>query len=130
MSERRFEKRHELYKALINESPMGEYGSDYQKESLKASMEQAYRLLKSPEASTFNIKDEPEESYKIYNTGKDRKSTRLNSSHVAISYAVFTLKKKIYARNSTASDKPVTPSIASAIATTREAEEILTTGMS
>src|SRR5690625_5402966 len=28
------------------------------------------------------------------NGGKDRKSTRLNSSHVAISYAVFCLKKK------------------------------------
>src|SRR5437870_8985284 len=28
------------------------------------------------------------------NRGKDRKSTRLNSSHVAISYAVFCLKKK------------------------------------
>src|SRR5690554_7392964 len=27
--------------------------------------------------------------------GKDRKSTRLNSSHVRISYAVFCLKKKI-----------------------------------
>src|SRR5690625_3446149 len=27
-------------------------------------------------------------------TDKDRKSTRLNSSHVAISYAVFCLKKK------------------------------------
>src|SRR5439155_10056039 len=27
---------------------------------------------------------------------KDRKSTRLNSSHVAISYAVFCLKKKKY----------------------------------
>src|SRR5690625_6817378 len=27
-------------------------------------------------------------------TEKDRKSTRLNSSHVAISYAVFCLKKK------------------------------------
>src|SRR5437870_6735920 len=26
----------------------------------------------------------------------DRKSTRLNSSHVAISYAVFCLKKKMY----------------------------------
>src|SRR5690625_5629327 len=30
---------------------------------------------------------------------KDRKSTRLNSSHVAISYAVFCLKKKIYNEN-------------------------------
>src|SRR5207253_7749140 len=28
-------------------------------------------------------------------SGPDRKSTRLNSSHVAISYAVFCLKKKI-----------------------------------
>src|SRR5690625_6040778 len=27
---------------------------------------------------------------------RDRKSTRLNSSHVAISYAVFCLKKKTY----------------------------------
>src|SRR5690625_5318386 len=30
-----------------------------------------------------------------YEAGLDRKSTRLNSSHVAISYAVFCLKKKI-----------------------------------
>src|SRR5690625_5582354 len=29
-----------------------------------------------------------------YNRRADRKSTRLNSSHVAISYAVFCLKKK------------------------------------
>src|SRR5699024_12557836 len=31
--------------------------------------------------------------------GSDRKSTRLNSSHVSISYAVFCLKKKTYSRN-------------------------------
>src|SRR5690625_6822110 len=31
---------------------------------------------------------------KMISEGKDRKSTRLNSSHVAISYAVFCLKKK------------------------------------
>src|SRR5690349_23797738 len=30
----------------------------------------------------------------VYFTKKDRKSTRLNSSHVEISYAVFCLKKK------------------------------------
>src|SRR5438034_3801871 len=30
--------------------------------------------------------------------GKDRKSTRLNSSHTVISYAVFCLKKKIISR--------------------------------
>src|SRR5690625_6957648 len=32
---------------------------------------------------------------------KDRKSTRLNSSHVAISYAVFCLKKKIVGSSTT-----------------------------
>src|SRR5699024_11492052 len=31
----------------------------------------------------------------IYARKRDRKSTRLNSSHVSISYAVFCLKKKI-----------------------------------
>src|SRR5690625_5716548 len=30
----------------------------------------------------------------LYTSPQDRKSTRLNSSHVAISYAVFCLKKK------------------------------------
>src|SRR5690625_5556712 len=34
------------------------------------------------------------EGYAKAKTQKDRKSTRLNSSHVAISYAVFCLKKK------------------------------------
>src|SRR5262245_64372531 len=30
----------------------------------------------------------------VFNLGRDRKSTRLNSSHLGISYAVFCLKKK------------------------------------
>src|SRR5438874_9068030 len=33
--------------------------------------------------------------------GRDRKSTRLNSSHVEISYAVFCLKKKKKKKNNT-----------------------------
>src|SRR5699024_11713594 len=37
---------------------------------------------------------------KLKDTARDRKSTRLNSSHVSISYAVFCLKKKMYIRNS------------------------------
>src|SRR5699024_12796194 len=36
----------------------------------------------------------PYTSWYVHNTG-DRKSTRLNSSHVSISYAVFCVKKKI-----------------------------------
>src|SRR5690625_5908854 len=35
------------------------------------------------------------DQFKNINDSLDRKSTRLNSSHVAISYAVFCLKKKI-----------------------------------
>src|SRR3712207_8906010 len=38
-----------------------------------------------------------------YAVGRDRKSTRLNSSHANISYAVFCLKKK--QRNSSTPDK-------------------------
>src|SRR2546427_4615809 len=34
-------------------------------------------------------------SHPSFNTSRDRKSTRLNSSHSQISYAVFCLKKKI-----------------------------------
>src|SRR5690625_5601400 len=39
------------------------------------------------------------------NQQEDRKSTRLNSSHVAISYAVFCLKKKKKKKNITTSQK-------------------------
>lgn len=70
MSTKRFEARNELYERLVQESAMGEYGSDYQKESLKRSMEQAYRLLKSPEAQAFDLSKEPKEKYDVYNTGK------------------------------------------------------------
>src|SRR5439155_25783860 len=36
----------------------------------------------------------PNTSSSVHSMNPDRKSTRLNSSHVAISYAVFCLKKK------------------------------------
>lgn len=70
MSTKRFESRNQLYNDLISKSPMGEYGSDYQKESLRRSMEQAYRLLNSPEAKAFDLSQEPKESYDKYNTGR------------------------------------------------------------
>ena len=66
----RFEKRNQLYNDLMNQGPLGELGSDYQKESMKRSMEQAYILLKSPEATAFDLSKEPKENYDIYNTGK------------------------------------------------------------
>ncbi|OYZ58442.1 MAG: hypothetical protein B7Y19_01985, partial [Sphingobacteriales bacterium 24-40-4] len=70
MSSSRFETRNQLYNDLISKGAMGEFGSDYQKESLRRSMEQAYMLLKSPEAAAFDLSKEPKESYDIYNTGK------------------------------------------------------------
>lgn len=70
MSFERFERRNQVYNELISEGPFGEFGSDYQKESLRRAMEQSYMLLKSPEAKAFDLNDEPKESYDIYNTGK------------------------------------------------------------
>src|SRR5437660_8968970 len=42
----------------------------------------------------FNIANGTIARFRILLVNRDRKSTRLNSSHVAISYAVFCLKKK------------------------------------
>lgn len=70
MNTTRFEKRNQLYNELISQSALGEFGSDYHKESMRRSMEQAYRLLKSPEAAAFDLSKESKESYDVYNTGK------------------------------------------------------------
>src|SRR5205807_4215432 len=42
---------------------------------------------------------------------RDRKSTRLNSSHLVISYAVFCLKKKKYPRRNSCAGHPCPPCI-------------------
>jgi len=70
MDAKRFEQRNKLYNDLISNSPVGELGSDYQKESLRRSMEQAYMLLNSPEARAFDLSLEPREKYNTYNTGR------------------------------------------------------------
>src|SRR5256885_12959997 len=44
---------------------------------------------------------------------RDRKSTRLNSSHLVISYAVFCLKKKINEKKNSAIYKTLSPRIPS-----------------
>src|SRR2546427_9118846 len=50
------------------------------------------RLAEDAERSTLGrLVDEPTD---LHTEGRDRKSTRLNSSHSQISYAVFCLKKK------------------------------------
>src|SRR3712207_8140388 len=67
------------------------------KEDAKALLEHSKRvrgetdfLLTYPEELTMTEEEERE----MLKTFQDRKSTRLNSSHANISYAVFCLKKK------------------------------------
>src|SRR3712207_6867382 len=45
-------------------------------------------------ADVRNVVDETNDRANCFVSGQDRKSTRLNSSHANISYAVFCLKKK------------------------------------
>ena len=70
MSPTRFQNRNQFYKKLIADSPVGVYGSDYQKESLLRSVDNAYRLLNSPASKAFDLTLEPKESYDKYNTGR------------------------------------------------------------
>src|SRR5690349_22908241 len=66
-------------------------------------------LFRSPE-SDFALRHarhraRPGDRIRDARTREDRKSTRLNSSHVEISYAVFCLKKKKKKKNSTKKTK-------------------------
>src|SRR5690625_6229218 len=84
-----------------------EEGDSFEAESTKS--EDEAKFISAPRVSqTLNTSDveisgnftveEAQRLADIINSGslpvEDRKSTRLNSSHVAISYAVFCLKKK------------------------------------
>src|SRR5690625_6235473 len=53
-------------------------------------------LAEADDEEDERIIDDYTSLVKITNVDIDRKSTRLNSSHVAISYAVFCLKKKTH----------------------------------
>lgn len=66
----RFERRHKLYQQLAAQSPIGQLGGDFQRESLLRSIENAHRLLSSPSAQAFDLSKEPKQTYDIYNTGR------------------------------------------------------------
>jgi hypothetical protein len=70
MSPARFENREKYYKRMLELSPVREFGSDYQKESMLRSMDNAHRLLTSPAAKAFDLSLEPKESFDKYNTGR------------------------------------------------------------
>jgi hypothetical protein len=66
----RFTSRYEQYKKLAALSPVGQYGSDFQRQSLLRSVDNAHRLLNSPAAKAFDLSLEPKAIYDIYNTGR------------------------------------------------------------
>ena len=69
MTPGRFEERQKVQGAAET-SPVGELASDYQRESMLRSMENAHRLLSSPERDAFDLTKEPKESFEKYNTGR------------------------------------------------------------
>jgi hypothetical protein len=66
----RFENRYKLFRKLVDRTPQREFMSDFQQESQIRAMENAHRLLSSPERAAFDISLEPKESYDIYNTSR------------------------------------------------------------
>jgi hypothetical protein len=70
MTPARFETRWKHYRELVARNPMGETASDYQRESMIRAMENAHRLLSSPDRKAFDLSLEPKESYDKYNTSR------------------------------------------------------------
>src|SRR5688500_19568373 len=57
---------------------------------------QVEKVIQDTLGKNFNVlnhEEQHQDLYKLLKMEKDRKSTRLNSSHLVISYAVFCLKK-------------------------------------
>jgi hypothetical protein len=70
MTPERFETRYKHFRELVLRGPLGKHGSDHQQESMIRAMENAHRLLSSPERAAFDLSKEPRESYDRYNTGR------------------------------------------------------------
>jgi hypothetical protein len=67
MSPRRFEARYRHYRELVMQSSLGEHGSSFQQQSMIRGLENAYRLLQSPERAAFDLSLEPKSIYGDYN---------------------------------------------------------------
>ncbi len=70
MSDTRFAKRYQAYKKMLANSPIQKHGSEYQRESLLKSIDNAHRLLSNAKArKAFDLSLEPKESYDTYKVG-------------------------------------------------------------
>ncbi|MFP6613439.1 MAG: DUF1501 domain-containing protein [Pirellulales bacterium] len=70
MSRSRFRQRYAAYKKFLKASPAFSDASDYQRQSLLRSLDNANRLLDSPAAKAFDLALEPKQTYEAYNTGR------------------------------------------------------------
>ncbi|MCA9258557.1 MAG: DUF1501 domain-containing protein, partial [Planctomycetales bacterium] len=70
MTADRFASRNKLFRRLVDESPRREAISDYHRESLLRSLDNAHRLLSSKDRAAFDISQEKTESREIYDTGR------------------------------------------------------------
>ena len=66
MTPSRFENRDKFYRKLVENSPVMQHGSGFQRESLLRSMDNAHRLLSSPAAKAFDLSLEPLENIRKY----------------------------------------------------------------
>jgi hypothetical protein len=80
MSLSRFQNRDKFYRRLLDNSPVGQLGSAYQKESLVRSLDNAYRLLSSPAAKAFDLTLESPETVAKYVPGGWDFSRRLDAA--------------------------------------------------
>ena len=70
MTRDRFETRRERFRELLQASPVAELASDYHHESMLRSLENAHRLLSSPDRQAFDLTREPRPIFDRYNTGR------------------------------------------------------------
>lgn len=69
VGEGRLSDRVKLWRSLVNATPLDALASDYQRESLMRSFDQAYRLMNSPVSQSFDLSREDSSVYDYYNTG-------------------------------------------------------------
>ena len=69
MSRGRFESRDAFYRRLLEQSPIGQEGSAYQRDSLLRAYDNAHRLLSSPGARAFDLSLEPLDHIRKYVPG-------------------------------------------------------------
>jgi len=70
MTPSRSESRYQYYRKLAELDPRYKDASDFHRTSILRAMENAHRLLSSPQRRAFDISEEPKSVYEKYNTGR------------------------------------------------------------